>query len=73
MFTELEERQMAFEELLRNQSQEFQMQMVRILVGHHPYVGSSNQSQFGMHQPPNPPYKKDIINPMNLSEVHMQG
>ena len=31
------------------------MQMVQMLVDCQPYVGSSNQSQYGMYQPYNPP------------------
>ena len=50
MFVELEERQMTFEECLRNQDCEFHMQTVRLLVGCHPYVGPSNQSQYGEYQ-----------------------
>lgn len=31
------------------------MQMVRMLVDRQPYVGTSNQSQYGMYQPYNLP------------------
>ena len=55
MFVELEERQMTFEECLRNHDHEFHMQTVQLLVGCHPYVGPSNHSHYDEYQHYNPP------------------
>jgi len=49
MFLEMEERQMNFEERMRRQDQEFQMQMMKMMMSCLP---SSSQNPY----PPYPPY-----------------
>ena len=52
MMVELEEKQMKFEERMRKQDREFQMEMMKIIVSRLP---SPNPGQYPMYQPYQPP------------------
>ena len=52
MMIELEEKQMKFEERMRKQDREFQMEMMKMIVSRLP---SPNPGQYPMYQPYHPP------------------
>ena len=63
MMLGLEERQMAFEERMRKQDREFQMEMMKMLVSRLP---SPNPSQYPMYQPYQPPQSGGYFNHENM-------
>ena len=73
MFIELEQRQMAFEEHLRNQDWDFHMQIVRMLVGHHPILVPLTKVSIVCINTVTHPNHKGIMNPVNISEAYMHG
>ena len=73
MFKELEERQMAFEEDLRNQDPDFHMQIVQMLVGHHPMLVPLTKVSIVYISTVTHPNHKGIMNPVNISEAYTQG